>query len=130
MTATTTMMGVGGGGGGLNAILFTKLGILQRPLSPVMNNVYATLLTILYVKVVLEFGSYLRARYDVPEMSRKFVHLAACSFVIFWPLFDIGHWGWRLNVTVPVVMSLRLLYKVSGDAFPSPPPPPRFMHDE
>ena len=61
----------------------------------------------------MEIGTYIRVKYGVPELSRKFVHFCACSIVIFWPLFDPAHWGWRLNVTVPVVMSLRLLYKVS-----------------
>jgi hypothetical protein len=110
--------------GGLNAILVTKLGLLQSPLSPVWNNVLSTLITIVYVKVALEIGSFVRVKYGVPELSRKFVHLCACSFVLFWPLFDVGHWGWRLNVTVPVVMSLRLIYKVGardGELIPSPP---------
>jgi hypothetical protein len=100
--------------GGLNAILVTKLGVLQSPLSPVLNNVISTLITIAYVKVALEIGSLVRMKYGVPELSRKFVHLCACSSVVFWPLFDAGHWGWRLNVTVPIVMSLRLLYKVGA----------------
>lgn len=59
----------------------------------------------------MEIGAYIRVKYGVPELSRKFVHLCACSCVVFWPLFDPGHWGWRLNAIVPVVMSLRLLYK-------------------
>ena len=109
------------GGGGLNAILVSKLKLLQSPLSPVHNNVLSTLITIAYVKVALEIGSYVRGRYGVPELSRKLVHLCACSYVIFWPLFDAGHWGWRLNVTVPIVMSLRLLYKVGGWGVCVPP---------
>lgn len=59
----------------------------------------------------MEIGLIIRVKYGVPELSRKFVHLSACSWLFFWPLFDSSHWGWRLNVTVPVVMSLRLLYK-------------------
>lgn len=82
-------------------------------LSPMYNNILAALLTILYVKTVMEVGNLIRVKYDLPELSRKFIHLCACSLVVFWPLFDSQHWGWRLNVTVPVVMSLRLFYKVS-----------------
>ena len=87
----------------------------QRLLTPLYNNIFSALLTIIYVRTVMEIGAYIRVKYGVPELSRKFVHLCACSFVIFWPLFDIGHWGWRLNVTVPVVMSFRLVYKVRLD---------------
>lgn len=130
------------GGGGLNSILVHKLGILQLPLSPMYNNIFSALLTILYVKLVLEIAAYVRysnsrnnnnnattatnsatialasggagsSGEEAVEWSRKLVHFAACSFVLFWPLFDPSHWGWRLNITVPVVMSLRLLYKVS-----------------
>ena len=107
----------GGAGGGLNHILVTSLGVLSRPLSPMYNNIAAALITIIYVKTIMELATYVRVKYRVPELSRKFVHIAACSFVVFWPLFDSSHWGWRLNVTVPVVMSLRLIYKVSFISF-------------
>jgi phytol kinase len=59
----------------------------------------------------MELGAVIRIRYGQPELSRKFIHLCACSFVVWWRLFDASHWGWRLNVTVPAVMSIRLLYK-------------------
>lgn len=109
------------GGAGLNSIL-VKLGLLSHPLSPMYTNIAAALLTIIYVKAILEIAAYVRSRQNnnnassissSVEWSRKLVHFAACSYVLFWPLFDASHWGWRLNVTVPVVMSLRLLYKVS-----------------
>eukprot|EP00585_Thalassiosira_rotula_P000551 CAMPEP_0196163528 /NCGR_PEP_ID=MMETSP0910-20130528/48386_1 /TAXON_ID=49265 /ORGANISM="Thalassiosira rotula, Strain GSO102" /LENGTH=264 /DNA_ID=CAMNT_0041428485 /DNA_START=75 /DNA_END=867 /DNA_ORIENTATION=+ len=94
----------------LSTILLRK-NIIPTPLSPITNNIASAVLTILYVKLVLEIGTLIRVKFGVPELSRKFVHFAACSIVMFWPLFDVSHWGWRLNVTVPVVMSLRLLYK-------------------
>jgi len=97
--------------GGLNTLLLTHFPTLQ-PLTPTQNNIYAALITILYVKIVMEIGALIRIKYDLAELSRKFIHLCACSLIVFWPLFDVDHWGWRLNVTVPVVMSVRLLYKV------------------
>jgi len=59
----------------------------------------------------MELAHFIRVKYKIIELSRKFVHLAACSFAIFWPLFDSNHWGWRLNIIVSGVMTLRLLYK-------------------
>lgn len=94
-----------------SSIIPSRYNIMNQPLSPIYNNVLSALATIIYVKLVMEIGTYIRIKYGVPEFSRKFVHFCACSFVMFWPLFDAGHWGWRLNITVPVVMSLRLLYK-------------------
>ncbi|KAL9187528.1 hypothetical protein ACHAXT_001631 [Thalassiosira profunda] len=102
-------MAGGAARGGLSALLARTS--LDPAMYPVATNVLAALITILYVKAVMEFGTFIRIKFNVPELSRKFVHLAACSFVVFWPLFDPGHWGWRLNVTVPCVMSLRLIYK-------------------
>lgn len=102
--------------GGLNALLLARFPTL-RPLTPTQNNVYAALVTILYVKIVMEIGALIRIKYDFAELSRKFIHLCACSLIVFWPLFDADHWGWRLNVTVPVVMSVRLLYKVRSRFF-------------
>ena len=102
----------GNGGATTLASFLLRHRVTQNPLSPVHNNVASALLTIIYVKLVMEIGAFIRVRYGAPELSRKFVHLSACSIVLFWPLFDSSHWGWRLNVTVPAVMSLRLLYKV------------------
>lgn len=97
--------------GGLNTLLTTHFPTIQ-PLTPIRNNIYAAICTIIYVKIVMEVGSLIRVKFGLPELSRKFLHLCACSSLVFWPLFDSEHWGWRLNVTVPVAMSLRLLYKV------------------
>ena len=97
--------------GGLNTLLTTHFPTIQ-PLTPIRNNIYAAICTIIYAKIVMEVGSLIRVKFGLPELSRKFLHLCACSSLVFWPLFDSEHWGWRLNVTVPVVMSLRLLYKV------------------
>ena len=99
-------------GGLTNILLNSPFFNIIRPISPMYNNILSAIITILYVKIVMEIGQYIRVKYGEPELSRKFVHLAATSFVVFWPLFDSTHWGWRLNVTVPVIMSLRLLYKV------------------
>ena len=110
--STNDGVGLNNSNGGLSNILL-NFNILSTPLSPMYNNIYASIITILYVKIVMEIGAYIRIKYGVPELSRKFVHLCACQIVLFWGLFDVNHWGWRLNVTVPVVMSLRLLYKVS-----------------
>ena len=85
--------------------------LINTPLSPLQNNVAAALLTVAYVKCVMELGALIRIKYGHPELSRKFIHLCACSAVIWWPLFDTTHWAWRLNTVVPAAMSIRLLYK-------------------
>jgi len=98
------------GGGQLSAFLVSH-SIIAKPLLPLHNNIASALLTVAYVKCVMEVSALIRVKYEQPEFSRKFLHVCACSYVIWWPLFDSNHWSWRLNVTVPFVMSLRLLYK-------------------
>ena len=100
--------------GHLNTLL--QAHFKMEPITPFQNNIASSLITIIYVKTVMEIGSIIR-RYGSPEASRKFIHVCACSLVIFWPLFDENHWGWRLNVIVPLVMSVRLFYKVRTLSF-------------
>lgn len=68
--------------------------------------------TIVYVKAVIGFcGFCVRRGYLAPRISRKMIHIAAGSWVIFWPLFDQDHWTWKLNVVVPFMYSIQLLVK-------------------
>ena len=105
-----TMDGSFSSSGQLSAFLVSH-SIITKPLSPLHNNVASALLTVVYVKCVMELGALIRIKYGRPELSRKFIHLCACSAVVWWPLFDTSHWGWRLNCTVPTCMAIRLIYK-------------------
>ena len=107
---TYTMVGNTSSSGQLSAFLVSH-SIITKSLSPLHNNVASALLTVVYVKCVMELGALIRIKYGHPELSRKFIHLCACSAVVWWPLFDTSHWGWRLNVTVPACMAIRLVYK-------------------
>lgn len=82
-------------------------------LTPLWNNIISALLTVIYVKSILEVGSFLREHLGCAYESRKFVHMGAACWILFWPLFDVVHWSWRLNILVPAVMSIKLFYKVS-----------------
>lgn len=82
-------------------------------LSPFVNNVLITLLTLVYIIVVMEIASFIRERLKMPEASRKTIHIAASSWLLFWPLFDTSHWSWRFNVAIPAVYIVKLLYLVS-----------------
>ena len=95
--------------GYLSTLLETHLNLY---LSPLWNNIGCALLTVIYVKTVMETASQLRNHmHTKPQDCRKFIHVCAGCWIVFWPLFDVGHWSWRLNVLVPTVMSLKLFYK-------------------
>lgn len=82
-------------------------------LKPLHNNILCALLTLVYVKIYMEISSVLRIRLGKVMEARRFIHVCDSSLLIFWPLFDANHWSWRLNVLVPVVMAVRIFYKVS-----------------
>jgi len=81
--------------------------------TPLWNNIICSLLTVVYVKVVLITAANIRDQLRCAYESRKFVHVGAACWILFWPLFDVSHWSWRLNILVPSVMSMKLFYKVS-----------------
>ena len=86
-------------------------------LKPLWNNIFSALITVIYVKIILEAAALIRDRLRNAYISRKFLHVGASCWILFWPLFDVQHWGWRLNILVPTVMSIKLFYKVSIDEF-------------
>lgn len=84
----------------------------DKTMSPLSNNVYTVLLTVLYVKVGFELASWIRWRMGKRRLPRILVHLCLSSVIIFWPLYDSTNWSWRLNVLVPSTVASRLVYKV------------------
>lgn len=80
------------------------------PLNPLAHNVLIALLTLVYILVVMELAGLVRDKLKRPEVARKIIHIAAASWLLFWPLFDTSHWSWRLNVAIPAVYVVKLLY--------------------
>ena len=75
-------------------------------------NLFAALITLIFVKVVIAACDYgVSHRILAPDVSRKLVHLAAASLMIWWPLFDPGHPSWKLNISVPAVFCIQLFVK-------------------
>lgn len=105
--------------GGLSYFLKEKTPIDSYiTISPLGNNILCALLTVVYIKITMDTASFLRERLGFnADMSRKFVHICAGCWLLFWPLFDVTHWSWRLNILVPSVMSVKLFYKVCDDEY-------------
>ena len=79
---------------------------------PLYRNLAAALVTVVYVKCIIGCCDVLvRRRVLSSDVSRKLVHIAAGCWCGWWPLFDATHWSWRLNILVPAVFSVQLLYK-------------------
>jgi phytol kinase len=76
------------------------------------GNLAASLVTLVYVKLVIAVCDYAVSHQMLaPDVSRKLVHLAAASLMIWWPLFDKDHASWRLNILVPAMFSIQLFAK-------------------
>ena len=76
------------------------------------GNLLATVITVIYCQSVIASCDALHSmKWISSDASRKIVHLAAGSLVVWWDLFDRDDWSWRLNVTVPVVYALQLFVK-------------------
>mmetsp|Transcript_700 Transcript_700/g.1229 ORF Transcript_700/g.1229 Transcript_700/m.1229 type:complete len:253 (+) Transcript_700:66-824(+) len=80
-------------------------------MAPLWNNILCSLLTVLYAKGLLSVASHIRQRMRCGYETRKIVHVGAACWIFFWPMFDTSHWSWRLNIMVPTVMSIKLIYK-------------------
>jgi phytol kinase len=85
---------------------------MDLSLSPLTQNVCATIATVVYVKTVMGFCDLCVDRKWIPsKVSRKIVHVSAGSWIVFWPLFSEEHWTWRLNILVPAIYSVQLFVK-------------------
>mmetsp|Transcript_22185 Transcript_22185/g.44886 ORF Transcript_22185/g.44886 Transcript_22185/m.44886 type:complete len:242 (-) Transcript_22185:3-728(-) len=90
-------------------------------LSPLWNNIIISLLTVIYTKIGLQIATRLRERHGKGNDSRKLIHFFNSSWLLFWPLFDVTHWSWRLNTLVPVVLALKLFHSGAILADPEDP---------
>ena len=69
------------------------------------------MLTVVYVKVIIAACTVARG-FGLPvDISRKIIHIGACTFILFWPWFDDSNNLYILNITVPLVYTIQLAYK-------------------
>ena len=87
--------------------------LLMPQLSPLVNNVAAAMLMVVFFRCVIEFAGWLRARFGLAAQSRQVLQMCLSASIVFWPLFDATEWSWRLNALLPATMLVRIIYKVS-----------------
>lgn len=79
--------------------------------TPLWSNILAMFLTVVYVQIILLMGNFMKEKGISADLSRKFIHIGAASWIICWPWFDDSHPTWMLNIFVPLIQSLKLFYK-------------------
>ena len=81
-------------------------------LDPLYRNLVAAIATVLYVKAVIFLSDLAVDRSLLSsKLTRKIIHVAAGSWLLFWPAFTDKHPTWRLNILVPAVYTIQLFFK-------------------
>lgn len=76
-----------------------------------MWNLVVAIVEIVYIFVVIGVMDKLVEKGFSSNLSRKIIHIAAGSYVIFWPLFDPSHWTKYFCVLMPFIWVLLFLSK-------------------
>ncbi len=80
-------------------------------MSPMLFNILITIVSLVYVFGVVALMD-LAVRKGFPQdLSRKVVHVAAGSWLIFWLVYDSSHWTKYLNITAAFIWTILLLLK-------------------
>ncbi|MBN1542157.1 phosphatidate cytidylyltransferase [candidate division KSB1 bacterium] len=89
---------------------------MQPLFSPVwLWNTLVAIVEIIYIFVIIGAMDKLVARGFPSDLSRKIIHIAAGSYVIFWPLFDVSHWSKYFCVLMPLIWVMLFLSKGLSD---------------
>ncbi|MFC2082114.1 diacylglycerol/polyprenol kinase family protein [Bacteroidota bacterium] len=80
-------------------------------MSPVIQNILVTVLGIVYVFSVVGIMDFFVKKGFPQDISRKIVHIAAGSWLIFWVLYDPSHWTKYLNILPAFIWTILLLIK-------------------
>ncbi|MBU1098782.1 MAG: phosphatidate cytidylyltransferase [Bacteroidetes bacterium] len=80
-------------------------------MNPVLQNIIVAFCSLVYVFAVVAIMDVLVKRGFPQDLSRKVVHIAAASWILFWPLYDFYHWTKYLNILPAVVWTILLIIK-------------------
>ena len=80
-------------------------------MSPVLFNILITVGSLVYVFGVVALMDLAVKKGFPQDLSRKVVHVAAGSWLIFWLFYDSSHWTKYLNITAAFIWTILLLVK-------------------
>jgi phytol kinase len=80
-------------------------------MAPEIRNISVALLSVVYVFSVVGIMDYAVRKGLSADISRKIVHIAAGSWILFWPLYNLSHWTKYLNILPALIWTLLLLIK-------------------
>lgn len=80
-------------------------------MNPILQNILAAIAGLVYVFGVVALMDYAVKKGFSQELSRKVVHIAAGSWLIFWPFFNQSHWTMYLNIIPALLWTILLFIK-------------------
>ncbi len=80
-------------------------------MNPVLQNIVVTIGGLVYVFGIVAIMDFVVKKGFPQDLSRKVVHIAAGSWLIFWPLYNPDHWTKFLNITPAFIWTILLLIK-------------------
>ncbi|MGQ4891800.1 MAG: diacylglycerol/polyprenol kinase family protein [Candidatus Njordarchaeia archaeon] len=89
----------------------TPFKIFGPGLDPIIWNLIATFIVFVYIMVIIKIMDIAVTKGFPQDVSRKIVHMAAGSWIIFWPIFDGSHWSYTFNILVAVLWTLMFIQK-------------------
>ncbi len=80
-------------------------------MNPALHNIIITLASLIYVFGIVAIMDFAVKKGFPQDLSRKVVHIAAGSWLIFWLLYDSTHWTKYLNITSSFLWTILLMLK-------------------
>lgn len=80
-------------------------------MDPALYNILISLAAIVYVFLVVGIMDFAVKKGFPQDLSRKVVHIAAGSWLVFWFLFDQTHWTKYFNIAPAFIWTILLLIK-------------------
>ncbi len=85
--------------------------IFGGDLDAIIWNLIAAFIVFVYIMLVIKFMDIMVSKGLSQDISRKVIHIAAGSWIVFWPLFYPNHWSYVFNIIVAVLWTLMFLQK-------------------
>lgn len=85
--------------------------VWRYSVSPAYYNILITFCSFIYVFGVVALMDIAVKKGFPQDLSRKVVHVAAGSWLVFWLLYDSSHWTKYLNISAAFVWTILLLIK-------------------
>ena len=85
--------------------------IFGTDIDAIIWNAIAALIVFIYIMVIIKIMDIMVSKGFSQDISRKIIHIAAGSWIIFWPIFYPGHWSYTFNIIVALLWTLLFLQK-------------------